>query len=174
MTSLGAGGVAGQEGLVEQRASRLLGVQPWPPHWGDRAWAISVLGRPCHADWLGRMLSPGSPTLSALHIPTPACLGDHPVPLLSWDTASVHTGSGRQAALSWSLPWHASAQPWAAAQRAAKLAGSSWCFHPMLRSHLPAQTAWASAAPVLPTLYQQASPVLPGGLSLNWHGLSRG
>lgn len=63
MTCLGGGGVVGQERLVERRASRQLGVQLWAPHWGDRAWDISVLGRPCHPDWLGRMLRPGSPTL---------------------------------------------------------------------------------------------------------------
>lgn len=155
---------------MEQRASRQLGIQPWAPHWGDRAWGISVLGRPCHPDWLGGMLSPGSPTLPVCTPHSHSCLPwRSPRPLLSWDMASVHTGSGRQAALSWSLPWHASAQPWAAAQRAAKLAGSSWCFHAMLGSHLPAQTAWVSAAPVPPSLNRQAGPVLPGSLSqLAW------
>lgn len=105
--------------------------------------------------WEGCSFLAAQPCLSELHIPTPACLGDHPVPLLSWDMVSVHTGSGRQAALSWSLPWHTSAQPWAAAQRAAKLAGSSCCFHPMLGSHLPAQM---STAPMPPTPHQQAAP----------------
>lgn len=123
--------------------------------------------------WEGCSFLAAQPCLSALHILAPACLGDHPVPLLSWDIASVHTGSGRRAALSWSLPWHTSAQPRAAAQRAAKLAGSSLCFHPMLGSHLPVQTAWVSTAPMPPTQHQQASPVLPGSLSLNWHGLYR-
>lgn len=57
-------GCWGEAGVVEEhRASRKLGVQAWAPCCGDRAWGVSVLGRPCHPDCLGRMLSPGSTTL---------------------------------------------------------------------------------------------------------------
>lgn len=167
-----------QEGLAEQRVSRKLGVRPWAPQWGDRAQGVSVLGRPRHPDWLGRMLSPGSPT-------PPVCT-PHPRSCLPWrsphpsaslgDGVGARRGPGSWLALGRSLPWQVGARPWAAAQRAAKLAASSRHLRPMFGSHLPAQTARVSMAPTPPAPHRRAGPMplVPGSLSHSWHGLRRG
>lgn len=173
------GAVGRQEGLAEQRTSRKRGVQPWTPGWGDRAWGVSVLGRPCHPDWLGRMLSPGSPT-------PPVCT-PHPCSCLLWRSPHLSASLGDGVGTCWAWqPGRPQLVPPLAptsgclalgcSTEGSRLAGSSWRLRPMLMSRLPAQTARASVAPTSPAPRRRASPMLlvPGSLSCSWHGLLQG